>query len=445
MNDTQAFIIEQLALGRCDCGQPHAAILPDLISGTSLWPKLAAWLRARNLSRVYLIADQNTYQAAGESLRESLLLQGFKVTAFVYPCGRPEPDAPTIARALENKPADADALIAAGSGTLNDIGKVVAHRAGLPYAIAATAASMDGYTSATASLLVDGQKVSLPAKAADLVVADMDVIAAAPLESVQSGVGDIAAKVTSLAEWKMASIITGEPYCQTIADLVQSGVDTVLDAAPALATRETGAVRALFDGLYASGLAMNLAGHSRPASGTEHYISHLWDMRAAALGKTADSHGRQCGVGTLIALDLMAETMQLDPEQFIPQTTDLLAHNAMLQELLGDAAETLIRQEAKEGKYNPAAMRAHLKRIGEHWAQIKDSLASAVARQAETADALRAVGAPLTVSELTVSAPETARVIVATKDIRDKYIVTRLLHEAGVLHGIASRVAARHP
>ena len=427
--------IRQVPAEHCDCGQTHRAALPEWLTGRQITARFLDRLSQFDTSHIWLMADPDTYAAAGRHLEQAIRDRHMPISCFIFQGRRPEASEHTVAAARLGVPDDMSLLLAVGSGTINDIAKVIAAETNVPFFVYATAPSMDGYTSATSSLLIDGRKVSLATKAADLVAADTDVLAAAPMEAIQSGVGDVVAKAVSLAEWQMASVITGEHYCPRIAGLVEHALETVLASAPRLLDREPDAVEALFAGLLVSGLAMNLAGHSRPASGMEHYISHLWDMRAAALGTSADTHGRQCGVGTLLALDLIERTCRLQPtaeradahlDRFV-----LAAWHDELKTLLGPAALPLIEAETSEQKYDPDKVRNRAGRIICNWPIISGILQSVITRREAIAAALSAVHAPLTVGELTVSEPETEKVLLATRDIRDKYITTRLLFDTG--------------
>ena len=160
---------------------------------------------------------------------------------------------------------------------------------------------MDGYASATSSMTRSGLKISLPSRGADVILGDSDILCQAPMKLLRSGLGDMLAKYISICEWRVAHLLLGEYYCEEIADLVRSAVNQCVAHAEGLLNRDKDAVMAVFDGLIIGGVAMNYAGLSRPASGVEHYISHVLDMRAVEFGEKAELHGLQCAAGTYIA------------------------------------------------------------------------------------------------------------------------------------------------
>ena len=192
---------------------------------------------------------------------------------------------------------NADLILAVGSGVIQDLCKYVSFFAHVPYMVVATAPSMDGYASASSSMTRDGLKISLPSRSADVIIGDTQILKTAPMHMLRSGLGDMLAKFISIAEWRIAHIITGEYYCEEVAKLIRSAVKKCVDNAEGLLAREDAAIEAVFEGLVIGGVAMNYAGVSRPASGVEHYFSHIWDMRALAFNTPMDFHGIQCAVG----------------------------------------------------------------------------------------------------------------------------------------------------
>ena len=179
----------------------------------------------------------------------------------------------------------ADVIVGVGGGTINDICKILAGLTGRPYLIVGTAPSMDGFASDTSSMVVDGLKSSLPTAGARAILGDTDILAAAPGELLAAGLGDMLAKYISLAEWRISAEVNGEYFCPHVANLVRRSLDKCAAAAEGLSRRDPDAVGCVMEGLVLSGLAMGFAGVTRPASGMEHYFSHIWDMRALAFDR----------------------------------------------------------------------------------------------------------------------------------------------------------------
>ena len=282
---------------------------------------------------------------------------GIGYTAYCYKKEILEPDEANTGLAFMHYPADCDIVIGIGSGVINDICKIVSNVTSKPYTIVATAPSMDGYASATSSMTRDDLKISLPSKCPDVIIGDTDILCTAPVKMMQSGLGDMLAKYVSIAEWRIANIITGEYYCERVAQLVRSSLQKCIDNAPGLLNRDKNAVAAVFDGLVTCGAAMKLAVVSRPASGVEHYISHIWDMRGIEFDIPVEFHGIQCAVGTLMTAKLYEKlaTVTPDKEKALKYAAefDLKKWNDTLRSFLGKSAESMIELEKKEQKYNP--------------------------------------------------------------------------------------------
>jgi glycerol-1-phosphate dehydrogenase [NAD(P)+] len=173
---------------------------------------------------------------------------------------------------------------------------------------------MDGYASATSSMSRDGVKISLNSRCADVIIGDTDILKTAPMHMLRSGLGDMLAKFVSIAEWRIAHLITGEYYCEEVAQLIRGAVKKCVENAEGLLAREDAAIEAVFEGLVIGGIAMAYAGVSRPASGVEHYFSHVWDMRGLEFGTRVDLHGIQCAMATMKAVELYEKVMEVKPD-----------------------------------------------------------------------------------------------------------------------------------
>ncbi|HSN43560.1 MAG TPA: iron-containing alcohol dehydrogenase, partial [Propionibacteriaceae bacterium] len=223
-----------------------------------------------------LVADETTWAAAGERLAALLVDAGLRtVEPLIFP-GLPSlhPTRETcdvVRAALEATGAFA---VAVGSGSLNDVVKRASFEVERPYAVVATAASMDGYTGFGAPITIGGLKVTMPCPAPRIAILDLDVMAAAPAPMVASGYGDLLAKLPGGADWIFADAAGVEPIDQVAWELVQDGVREALARPDALAAGDAGAYEGLVEGLCLSGLAMQVYEGTRPASGAEHYFSH---------------------------------------------------------------------------------------------------------------------------------------------------------------------------
>ena len=361
---------------------------------------------------------------------------GIPNTLHIVERNKPAPDERIVGEALMFCPPDADAVLAVGSGVLNDTGKILAAAKKIPDIIVGTAPSMDGFASGTSSMERGGLKVSLPSKCPDAVVAEPEILAAAPAHMIRSGIGDMLAKYVSLAEWKIAALLVGDYYCDTVAEIVRHALAVCVEAGPAAVSGDGGAAAKVTEGLVVSGLAMNYAGISRPASGMEHYVSHILDMRALAFGTPSDLHGIQCGIATLAVVREYEKLARIEPDRekalAHARNFDLSAWNAHLRERLGEGAEAMIRLEKKEGKYDPAKHEARLEKILAHWDRIREIIAQ-LPPSGDLEAFMKRIGHPTSFAEIGVSAEDEREAFLMAKDIRDKYVLGRLLWDLGLL------------
>lgn len=197
---------------------------------------------------------------------------------------------------------DAEVIVAVGSGTIHDIARYCARERGIRFVSVPTAASVDGFCSTVSAMTWKGYKKTMPGVAPVFVLADTDIIKEAPLYLALSGAGDIFGKYTALADWKIAHALTGEYFCPVIEEMTRQAVEAVYACCRGLKTGDAAAFEQLTYALILSGLAMQLMGNSRPASGCEHHISHLIEMGPAAFDFRSDAlHGEKVGVGTILA------------------------------------------------------------------------------------------------------------------------------------------------
>lgn len=427
-----SFILDDFNTVSCPCGKEHT-FTSRVIVGRGAVNKLPELLCQMNVTHLFVLADKNTYDAAGETVFASL--KGIKTDLYIFDKDPLEPDEANVGLAIMHYK-KCDAVLAIGSGVINDIGKLVAATAEKPYLIVGTAPSMDGYASSTSSMTVDGLKASLNSKCADVIIGDTDILARAPLKMMASGIGDMLAKYVSICEWRISHLINNEYYCPEIADLVRSSLKKCVDNASGLLKREPDAVEAVFEGLVVCGAAMKYAGLSRPASGVEHYLSHVWDMRGAEFGIPTELHGVQCAYGTLLAVKLYNALLDVTPDRekalAYVDGFDVDSWHAELSDFLGKGAKSMIELEKKEGKYDKAAHKARLERIIDNFDNIK----SIIIKELPPLDELEALLVSLDLPTKSQNAMVDQAILVksffATKDIRDKYVLSRLVWDLGI-------------
>lgn len=311
----------------CACGKSHKVDIQAIRVGSGVIQELPGILRDLGASHIFLVADNYTYEAAGRQVEQLLDQAGLAYHKRVFQTETPlVPNEYALGSVLAAMTSQDDMLLAVGSGTLNDVTKYVSARTGVPYVIAATAPSMDGYASTVAPTILDGFKTTLPAVYPAAIVADVDILKDAPMPMLTAGFGDIIGKFTSLADWRLSHQLNGEYYCPEVAGVIEAAVETCAANAKALAQREPQAIRAVTEALILSGLAMGMVGVSRPASGAEHQMAHYWEMDALRRGEEHPLHGNAVGVGTVLAASLYEMAAEYLPQGFAaPDKGQILA------------------------------------------------------------------------------------------------------------------------
>lgn len=307
----------------CSCGKEHAVGVRRISTGSGQPQAAAASVKAAleavRGDGVLVVMDTNTQEAWGCEISDALEAEGLAVREKCYEtrAGHPlVPDERALGELLLALDADTGVLVAVGSGSINDLCKMVSTRCGIPYVSCATAPSMDGYVSAVASLVVGGLKSTFDATPPVAVHAAPEVLRSAPAELLQAGFGDVVGKIVALADWRLAAALKGEARCETVDAMVARAVVLCTGQAAGIRARDAQAVSAVYDALLLTGLAMGMAGSSRPASGAEHHLAHFWEREALKEGRPHALHGIAVGVGTHVCArvyELMGERL---PEGF---------------------------------------------------------------------------------------------------------------------------------
>ena len=288
------------SLNPCHMNTPHLHLDHGAIQA------LPSLLKTYGLTApVLMLCDTRTYAVAGEAIEKQLgdmhgstVNLGLNVKAL-------QAHAHDVRAAL----AEAGSLLVVGSGTLNDIGKLAAFRENKPYAVFATAASMNGYASPTASLVKDDVKQSLPARAPALIVADMDVLANAPLRLSQAGLADTLCRPCVEADLLLAHTVLDTDYQPDIFAPLREHEHYLFEHSSQLPQQNAEYIKHLFEALVDGGNAMAAMGSSAPASQGEHMVAHTLEAMYPKQME-AHYHGEHIAVTSMSCLRIQHYLMQ---------------------------------------------------------------------------------------------------------------------------------------
>jgi len=381
-------------------------------------------------ARALVVADPNTYQAAGRAVTE--LLSPTAEALVIDPDTVSDAHAATVRDALDRL--GSATPLAAGAGTVNDIVKLAAEGAGAPYVSVATAPSMNGYPSPIAAVLRHGLKCTVPAAPPVAIVYDTDVVATAPQTMIGSGYADLLAKPCSQADWILARELAGDPFAEEPLRIIDGVVEAVVDAGPAVAAADPEAVELLCVGLTLSGLSMAVAGSSQPASGSEHLISHFWDVIGHRDGRELDLHGRQVGLGCLVVSSLLERLLALDSADIVPaqQPCDAASLEPAVRDVYGSLADAAMAEfAAKSPDISAVHDRVALARRA--WPRLRDEMRDCAVTAATMREHLLRGGAPTTLAEVGRTREEALTAVMWARAMRSRYTCLDLAAEIGAL------------
>jgi glycerol-1-phosphate dehydrogenase [NAD(P)+] len=338
-------------------------------------------------SRIAVVDDKNTSYALGEHVFRALKGR-FSATHITLERGISADD--LACSEVENRSHGCDALIAVGSGTINDICKYVSFRNKLPYLVFPTAASMNGYVSANASITIDGYKQTLPAHMPKAVFCDMSVIAQAPARLSKSGLGDCLARPTAQTDWLMSHLLLGTPYSSVPFELTAAYEAQVFDAARGIASGDEGCISALTSLLLLSGFGMTIAGGSYPASQSEHMIAHAYEMLPHEAAQPT-LHGEEIGI-TALAMAHRQRRLLIQPPSLLP--LDFPADD--IQQHFGERTAKSAKQAYYKKREIIEAAGLSRDTIASRWADIVGQLEKTAMKPETMESILKACNAPST-------------------------------------------------
>lgn len=401
----------------CPCGRAHTVDIKAVEIGHGLKCRVAEILSENSFPKnILVVADENTLRAS-DGIIGILTNGGFNVKLKLYKSFR-EPEV-CFVNEIACECADCDGILSVGTGSLNDICRRAALLSDKEFAIFATAPSMDGFASGTSPIIENNIKSTLPARQPSIIIADTEILAASPAELKSAGFGDVIGKLTAIADWRISNLLSGEYYCESIAQLVRDALARLISMADRVTENDEEVAGFIMEVLVLTGLAMKLADVSRPASGAEHMISHFWGMKKLEDGKIADYHGKKVGVATLMLVEAYRNLILRDYVSFKEDEPDWNAVYSAYGENFRDYVKEMNVPSATEG-LSPALLE-------ENWAGI----CRIIDEELPTADELRSIllraGAATEISEIDIDKELALSGLLYHPYMRHKIILSRLL------------------
>jgi glycerol-1-phosphate dehydrogenase [NAD(P)+] len=390
-----------------------------------------------------VVADQNTFAAAGEAVQRQLRGAARASDPFLFGARPPlHADYEHIAE-LAGALGEHEAIpVAVGAGTLNDITKRASFECGRAYMNVCTAASVDGYTAFGASITRDGFKQTMECSAPRAVLADLEVLTSAPAEMTSAGYADLLAKISAGADWIVADVLEVEPIDPRPWSLVQDGLRDATGRPGELHAGDRAAMEGLIEGLVLSGLAMQAASSSRPASGAEHQFSHLWEMEGLGAAPAGDepplSHGFKVGLGTVSIAALYERLLKrdlsrLDADAIVGAWPSWAEVERRIRAAFPSALADSAVQQSRPKYVEADGLADRLALVRERWPKLRERLSAQLLPAERLRVQLQAAGCPTIPGDLGLSRDRFRETYRRAQMIRPRYTVLDLLNETGLL------------
>lgn len=397
----------------CSCGRRHECDIEHVYIENGAIQRL--FKLCDTYENILIIADQNTYAASGAQVEQVL---GKKISNSVIFSGRTIliPNESAIERIRENLEGS-DLILGIGSGVIQDLCKYVSHFSKIPYMIVATAPSMDGYASTGAAMILKGMKETVSAGLPKAIVADTKVLCNAPIDMIRAGYGDIIGKYSALCDWKLANIINGEYICDYIYDTTTNMIQNTLNTANGLIRRDEESIAALMKALVIVGIMMSFAGSSRPASGSEHHLSHFFEIVGILNNEFYFTHGIDVAYSTVITSQLREKILASNfPKD--KYTISRAEYEKKMHDVYGSVADGCIALQDKIGNYSTDRTTIYLEKQQE----IRNVL-SKVPTSKQICDMLLLVGLDINDFYNAYGKEKIKTAIKYAKDLKDRYTV----------------------
>ena len=398
--------------------------------GHNAFDRLIDFLGERGRPSLRIVADGNTWRAAGETLASMARGAGLDLVQTVYDDLSLVADARSVLKLLVEEEDRKRLFVAVGSGTITDIVRFAAHRTGRDFISVPTAASVDAYGSVVAPLVIGGVKRTVGAAAPLAIFADTEVLAAAPRPMTSAGFGDMLCKYSAVADWRLGALLWGESYDEAIARRALAAAASCVEAVESIGQARPEGLAVLMAALVESGLCMAEAGNSRPASGAEHQYSHFWEMRLLAEGRPPILHGLKVGVGTLVAAGLWERLRSLSLKDAAralasgPPRSPEEERRTIRAVFGGEAAQIEAGQE-RFLSMTAAGRRELGARILDNWERIQ-AITGGVPGEAETVRLLTAARCPTDPRKLGLGGAEIAQALANAHYLRGRFTVRKL-------------------
>lgn len=427
----------------CDCKRQHSIPIKQILIGEGIISKLSVLIKSNNFHKAFILYDLTTYKIAGDLITSNMVKEGISYTNYIINDTEPVPDEKAIGEILIHFDPECDLIIAVGSGTINDLSRFLSYKLNLNYIIAVTAPSVDGFASNVAPIIVNHMKTTYEAHTPLAILGDTSILSKAPMEMIYAGIGDILGKYTCLCDWEIAHILTGEYHCKAIEGIIRKSLETVVEDIDRAKEKDFGAIKGIMEALVLSGIAMSYAGNSRPASGSEHHLSHYWEMIFLFQGKKPVLHGTKVGIGTIAVIKayelLMSSNIDFNYARALAVQYSKEQWEEKMRRAYGPAADSVIALEDQIGKNTTKDRLLRIDQLEKHWDELKNVIC-----QLPSSDLiyqyLSELGAPATPMAVGIDKSTFIDSFLVAKELRNRFGLLQILFDLELAEDTAEQV-----
>lgn len=392
-------------------------------------------------SSITIICDENTKRATGNDFRIFCKKNSIKIEyELVFP-SIPELDSSysNVEQIISILKSNDSIPVSIGSGTINDLVKRASFEVSREYAVIATAASVDGYASDGAALLYKGLKQTLPCPAPVFIAADLNVLTNAPIESASSGYADLIAKNPAGADWIIADLVKEDPINPKIWSLIQDNLLDLTAEPDQLLLKDSGVFKNVFKGLTIAGFAMQSMKRSRPVSGAEHLMSHVWEMENLIYNGKHVSHGFKVGIGSLATIALMETIMtnELTPGHIVTTVENWPTWDEREKDIRNqfkDMSDINSLIKINREKYITGdKLNIRLNLLLTNWDKLRIALRTHLLTYNDLKSRLFRAGCPVTPGDIGLTGEYIVKTYKKAQMLRNRYTILDLAFETGLL------------
>ena len=415
--------IQQLLCGKknCECGKLHICPIDHVIIEKNAISRLTEI--TDKYDNILLVADKNTFVACGERV-SAILCEKITDTLIYNSDGVLVPNEDALTLLSSHVSESTDLILGVGSGVINDLCKMVSFEKDLPYYIVATAPSMDGYASVGSALILDGMKVTKNARVPKAIIADVDVLAQAPMEMIRAGYGDIIGKYSCLNDWRLSHLVNGEYICDFVLNATYETVEDTVKLAGGIRDRDPEAIGSLMEALVAVGILMAYVGSSRPASGSEHHMSHYFEITGIVRGEEYLPHGIDVCCSAVETARIREKLLATDNINGFEYNFDKEKYESEIRRIYGSISDEVLALQRKTGWYKKDRISIYK----EKWSDIR-AILSDCPTSAEMLSLCEKVGISYPDFKTLYGDEKISDGLLYSKDLKDRYSVLWMYYD----------------